>query len=367
MHPGSVLVLALLAGAQAADTVQYGAFLKTATYSVANALGFFTKNNLEVVYNQVPNSTAAFDSILDGQYDILTATVDNALNYRFNQAQPITVLGQLDQGPGLVLAAVQSITSAKQLKGKPIIVDSPVSGYAYLLRKILSSHGLELGADYYFMTVGGTAARYSALLTGQLPNGTAVYATILNYPFTEQAAALNTGKAPSILGAVADVVAPITSSAFTIRQQSLADPVTHDRLVRFTQSMYAANEYLLEPRNKECAVSAIAAQLNITSAIAQSAYTDAINSLTGEVSPDGSFGVSTQGIRNVKDVRAQYGGFAGAPAGLDFDAALRPGPGQLIDYGIRDEAVLRQTLSPLKSTCEPSTVNMQARSGDLGA
>jgi ABC-type nitrate/sulfonate/bicarbonate transport system substrate-binding protein len=126
--------------------------LATATYSVANQLGIFEEYGLRVVYNQVPNSTAAFTSILSGQYDILTATVDNALNYRFNQNQNVTVLGQLDQGPDLVLASIPSIKSVSELKGKPIIVDSPVSGYAYLLRKLLSASGLELAnGDYYFM------------------------------------------------------------------------------------------------------------------------------------------------------------------------------------------------------------------------
>lgn len=124
----------------------------TATYSVANQLGFFTENGLEVIYNQVPSSTAAFASILSGEYDILTATVDNALNYRFNQNQNVTVIGQLDQGPDLVLASIPSIASVDQLKGKPIIVDSPVSGYAYLLQDVLSAYGLSLAnGDYYFM------------------------------------------------------------------------------------------------------------------------------------------------------------------------------------------------------------------------
>jgi ABC-type nitrate/sulfonate/bicarbonate transport system substrate-binding protein len=89
---------------------------------------------------------------LSGEYDILTATADNTLNYRFNQKQNVTLLGQLDQGPGLVLASIPSITSVEQLRGKPIIVDSPTSGYVYLLRTILSTYGLELeNGDYWFM------------------------------------------------------------------------------------------------------------------------------------------------------------------------------------------------------------------------
>jgi ABC-type nitrate/sulfonate/bicarbonate transport system substrate-binding protein len=133
--------------------------LKTATFSVANQVGFFTENGLNVVYNQVASSTAAFQSLLSGQFDILTATVDNSLNLFFNENEPVKVLGQLDQGPDLVLASIPSITSIQQLKGMPIIVDSPQSGYAFLLRDILSANGLELSSgDYFFMVSVTTAA-----------------------------------------------------------------------------------------------------------------------------------------------------------------------------------------------------------------
>jgi ABC-type nitrate/sulfonate/bicarbonate transport system substrate-binding protein len=140
-----------IAGANAADLLNYGAFTQTATYSIANQLGFFSAYNLNVVYQQVPNSTFAYAQVLNGGYDILTGTIDNAVNLRFNSNKTVTVLGQLDQGPDLVLASSPKITSVDQLKGKPLIVDSPVSGYAYLLRKVLSSYGLLLeNGDYFF-------------------------------------------------------------------------------------------------------------------------------------------------------------------------------------------------------------------------
>jgi len=133
----------------AVDVFNYGAFTQTATYSIANQLGFFAAYDLDVVYHQVPNSTAAYASVLSGEYDLLTGTIDNAVNLRFNSGRNFTVLGQLDQGPDLVLASVPEITNISQLVGKSLIVDSPVSGYAYLLRKILSSSGLSSG-DYFF-------------------------------------------------------------------------------------------------------------------------------------------------------------------------------------------------------------------------
>ena len=138
-------------GAFAQDTVQYGAFLQTATYSIANQLGFFTANNLNVVYQQVLNSSVAYAGVLDGTYDVLTGTIDNAVNLRFNQQAELTVVGQLDQGPDLVVASRSDITEVCQLRGKSIIVDSPVSGFAYILQKVLGLHGLNTAnGDYFF-------------------------------------------------------------------------------------------------------------------------------------------------------------------------------------------------------------------------
>ena len=134
----------------ALSPLNYGAFTQTATYSIANQLGFFTANGLNVTYLQIPNSPAGYASLLNGQYDIITATIDNTVNFRFNSQKAITVLGQLDQGPDLVIASVKSITSVNDLKGKSIMVDNPTSGYAYLLRKVLSLYGLVLGTDYTF-------------------------------------------------------------------------------------------------------------------------------------------------------------------------------------------------------------------------
>jgi ABC-type nitrate/sulfonate/bicarbonate transport system substrate-binding protein len=144
-------VLLLSKNAACLDNVNYGAFTQTATYSIANQLDFFKAVDLNVTYLQIPNSTFAYPNLLAGGYDVLTGTIDNVVNLRFNSKRNVTVLGQLDAGPDIVIASVPGITSIQQLRGQPIIVDSPVSGYAYILRKVLSLYGLRLeNGDYYF-------------------------------------------------------------------------------------------------------------------------------------------------------------------------------------------------------------------------
>ena len=130
--------------------INYGAFIQTATYSVANQLGGFDSVGINVSYFQIDISSAGYASLLDGTYDVLTGTIDNAVNLRFNVKDNITVLGQVDQGPDLVLASVPGITTVQQLRGRPLMVDSPASGYLFLLRKILGLYGLQLGADFTF-------------------------------------------------------------------------------------------------------------------------------------------------------------------------------------------------------------------------
>ncbi|KAF2094984.1 hypothetical protein NA57DRAFT_80149 [Rhizodiscina lignyota] len=323
----------------ALETVVFGAFTQTATYSVANQLGLFTEAGLNVIFEAVPNSTYAYAQVLNGGYDILTGTIDNAVNLRFNSNETLTVIGQLDQGPDLTLASAPNITTVEDLKGKPLIVDSPVSGYAYLLRKILESHGLLLeNGDYYFQTVGSTNLRYPDLVAGTLPNGTEVYATILTYPFTAAAETLPAAQRLNILSYVADVVDPVVSTAFTIREDALANATMTPKLTRFVSAMYAANLYLNNPANKNCSVNAIAKQLNVTLETAELDYTAAIQADTGEVSPGGNFTVNEEGLMNIINVRQEFGGFT-VPADFNFTEAIAPGTGKLIDYSIRDAAI----------------------------
>ena len=47
----AVLFLRLVFRAFALDTVQYGTFTQTATFSIAQQLGFFTSKNLSVIYD----------------------------------------------------------------------------------------------------------------------------------------------------------------------------------------------------------------------------------------------------------------------------------------------------------------------------
>ncbi|KAK6827190.1 hypothetical protein PG987_010531 [Apiospora arundinis] len=319
---------------QASTPIAYGSFVKSATYSIANQLGYFTEEGLNVTYAQVPNSSFAYDGLLAGTYDILTGTIDNAVNLAFNSKANLT-------GSDIVLAATSTIETIHDLRGKLVMVDAASSGYSFVLRRLLSFYGLQYGADYSFQVVGGTPFRYQALLDGYLSNGSAVYATVLTYPYTgfleiRDDSTRRTSSGPHILARVADFVAPFSSQTLTVRTSTLTntDTPAYHVTVAFVRAMLRANRLLADPQRRGQARDAIAAELGgIDEATAARELAAATDAVTGETAQS-EFQVSMTGLWNVIGIRDRFGGFAGAGDGFDFVEAVAG----LVDYGVRDAA-----------------------------
>ncbi|KAH8075861.1 hypothetical protein BXZ70DRAFT_1054419, partial [Cristinia sonorae] len=313
----------------------------TATYSIASELGFFTDQNLNVTLSPIPNSTFGYATLLNGGYDILVGTVDNVVNMRFNTQKQFTVVGQLDLGPDLVIAGAPGVNSIADLRGKALMVDSPTSGYAFVLEKVLALHGLQFGTDYTFQQVGGTATRFALLRNGTLADGTPTAGTILTFPFSKPVHTLSTAASPPlpILARISDFVAPFFSNALTIRSDN-ADPSSNPSspLVRTVAALLAANRFLANPSNRECAVRAIAKDNGISHALAEQEYVSATNPVSGETGQV-DFDTSRLGLLNVIDIRMLAGGFAQVGKEFDFVSAIEPGPGLLLDLRVRDAAL----------------------------
>lgn len=341
----------------ALQPVNFGSFIRSATFSVAEEMGFFTENNLNVSYLQIPNSTFAYANLLSGGYDILNGQIDNDVNLRFNFNESITVLGQTDGGSDLVLASINSITSVFDLKGKSIMVDSPVSGYSYILQKILSLYGLTVAnGDFTLQTVGGTPLRYAALTSGSLPNGSTAFATILTYPFTAMGQELATNPV-NILARISDFVSPYSSRELAIPSSTLNSTTKLPLITTFYKSFYEANLFLQNTFNKPCVITSLMTNLKISMTTAENEYLAATNNLTGETMPElDDFSVSPQGILNIIDLRNQFGGFPNLSTGFDFVDALVPGPNNLVDYSVQSTVLQMVEANGSNITC-PSATN----------
>lgn len=133
-------------------------------------------------------------------------------------------------------------------------MDVTDSGFAYVLYKILRIHGLERGVDYEVVSIGGTFQRFQALMAG-----------------------------------------------------------TIDGTLLFIQAYYKALLWVLDPANREEAISFL---VNATTprALAEQFYETELRESDGLIR---DAGIDLQGLLNVLALREEFGGFE-QPQDLGF-------------------------------------------------
>jgi ABC-type nitrate/sulfonate/bicarbonate transport system substrate-binding protein len=97
------------------------------------------------------------------------------------QGTPLRIVFTFINKPMFYLYSHSDITTVAQLKGKKVGIGGVGGGPADVLAKVLRTHGLDPGRNVAFLTVGGTAERFAALVS----NG--VDAAILGFPFNFRA------------------------------------------------------------------------------------------------------------------------------------------------------------------------------------
>ena len=307
-------------------TLRVGVFARSLPMLVAQAKGFFARENLSVSFLQVQSSTQQFQFLRDGQYDIVQTAADNVVNYRINDSNPVGArldvqmfMGQ-DLGTGLSVVARPGINSVEDLRGKLLSVDAPDSGFAYVLYKILRQHGLERGRDYQIVQTGGVFARFQGLLAGSfdatlLSSGFEIRATNAGYPLLESVTA---------------VANPYLSGVSAARQSWMEQ--NRDVVVRFIRASYDATQWSMAPANREEAIALLMAQPNTSRALAEQLYDEQMDAETGLI-PDLS--LDRLGLLGVLELREEFGGFD-APQNLRYLTAPASG---LYDLSYRRAAV----------------------------
>jgi ABC-type nitrate/sulfonate/bicarbonate transport system substrate-binding protein len=307
--------------AVAPDTIDLGYFSFTPQVAIAQKNGYFAAENLVVREFVTPSSPAIFTALRDGHREIILTQIDNVFNYRLNASNPIggtfdavAFMGQ-DRGNGASLVARAGITSFEQLRGDTVSVDSPNSGFAFVLYGIMRAHGLEKGVDYTVVTTGGTPFRYNDLIAGKHA------ATILNagYQFRAEQKGLKR------LGEIADAQDPFMGSAAVARRSWLdANP---DVAVRFISAFQRAADFILDPANKSVVIAILIPQSGNDPVVAEKTYQTLVSPTEGiidggDIHQDWLFG--TASLRNA------FGGFdeeqnlslLKTPAGGVYDLSL---------------------------------------------
>ncbi|MBR8838865.1 MAG: ABC transporter substrate-binding protein [Stigonema ocellatum SAG 48.90 = DSM 106950] len=284
--------------------IQLGAFDKPVVTTVALREGFFAQEGLNVCYNQVTSSVSQFNDLFAGKYQLILTAADNVVNRIVNSKLPVEIVAGSDTGPDIVLAVNTSlgINSIADLRGKPIAVDAPDSGYVFALRKILADNGLFLEkGDYSLQVIGGTPLRYQYLAAGQTPTGDPVYGTLLTYPYTVISASQ---ASISVLARFSDYVAPYQARVLaTTTDYAVTSP---DTIIAFLRAYIKAGQFVANPANRAVVIADIAADLGVTSNVAATELDADLSHKSGEIL---NAQIDEQGLINTINLRQEFGGF----------------------------------------------------------
>jgi ABC-type nitrate/sulfonate/bicarbonate transport system substrate-binding protein len=262
---------------------------------VAQERGLFAKEGLEVTFERTPSSGALFRNLMAGKYQVASAAFDNVVAYVEGQAEQtiegFDAVSFLGVHGGLVsLMTRPEIMGFADLKGKAAAVDSPASGYALLMYRILDQKGLVKDRDYQVLAVGGTGERLQAMREGRAA------VSLISPPQDLEARKLGfrtLGDATRPLGAY-------VGSVYNVRRAWAKD---HEKeLVAFVRAIVAAHDVIFT--DKATAVAVLQKRLKeLTAEDAAAVYAK----MTGPGGFARKARISMRGARTVLSVRSDYG------------------------------------------------------------
>jgi ABC-type nitrate/sulfonate/bicarbonate transport system substrate-binding protein len=265
---------------------------------VASAKGFFAAAGVTVQLTPTFNSKQLMSGVLEKQYDIGNAAIDNLIAYQEMQAAPdlkverdlVAFMGT--SSTNLDLVVQPAIKSYADLKGKTLAVDAPNTGFAFVLRKMLAIGGLS-ETDYQFAAIGGDSARLDALKAGKAAGA------LLTTGFVKQAMAAGLTRLGTSLDALHHYQG---TSFFTRRSWATAH---RGELVKFIHALRQAHAWIFDSKNRdEAAQIFVDHSKGLTLDIAKSTVAQ-LTSPAGGLSRTGA--LDSEGIKVVLALRNQYG------------------------------------------------------------
>lgn len=143
---------------------------------VAQRQGFFAKHGIVVNVTYTPNSVYMMTNLIEGKYDVAVSAVDNLVAYQEGQGEaPIKAAVDLVAFMGIDhsfqnLMAAPDIKTVADLRGKQLAVDALTTGFAFVLREMISRAGMT-DADVTYVRTGGGPTRARMLMEGKYAAG----------------------------------------------------------------------------------------------------------------------------------------------------------------------------------------------------
>lgn len=294
-------------------SINLGVFSNSLPVLVAQEEGFFDAQQLDVTFRRVTSSTQQFRSLRSGEYDIISTAGDNVLNYRLNSSNalgstfPVQIVAGVQYSGDLTVVGARGVTSLAAFQGTNVAVDSPSSGFAYVLYRILELAGLQKDTDYTVIPCGGGDQRLLALRNGSCVVGGVTYTidggAILSGPTLLSAQQ----EGFPVLQSIQETpgLSPYLGTVIVATEPWLEE--NEDVAVRFVAALYAAVEWSLDPANRERALEILLQdQPSAGQAGAELQYTTATAPGIGLVR---GLDINRDALRTVVELREEFNGF----------------------------------------------------------
>jgi ABC-type nitrate/sulfonate/bicarbonate transport system substrate-binding protein len=264
---------------------------------VAQEKGFFARNGADVKLTPTPDSAFQLTGLINGRFDIAMTAMDNIIAYVERQAGPPTtstpdLIAFMGGDDGFLrLVTVPEVKTYADLKGRQLSVDALTTGYAFVLRKLLESAGLQR-KDYELVSAGGVQQRFEALMEKRHAG------TLLISPFEVAAEARGFNR----LADAADVLGHYQGVVGAARRVWARE---HQReLIAFIRGYRSALDWLYDSGNSTEAVAILRKNLpTMPEVLAQKSYEILLHPIRG-FTRDASLDLA--GIRTVLAPRSEY-------------------------------------------------------------
>lgn len=329
-------------------TIKIGAFGRPNQQLIAENKGWINgpDNQYTVAYCQVVSSQQQFWSLANTnaagtKYDLILTTVDNLINRKANGMGNYSTFAVFDNTPSQVILGTHGVKKPTDLKGKNIITDSSTSGYVIQFRGVAANHGLYLEkADYNLIAYGGTVQRYAALRAGNATiNGQVVRldATVVGPPQSYYWQSDSSYAGLNLVASIDEYATPLSGIALAGTPEFFSNPIKVAAAVEYLKAMMKGHSVLVQPANRLFVESVFVARSGYSPAVAAMAYDALLSPVSGTITTvQANFDVQRLAFLNTCYLRERFGGFDNKFQA--FDELLNDGPGQLIDYTIRDRA-----------------------------
>lgn len=312
----SLVLIFVAANASAQEKVKFpiSASSKTLGYSplwVANKLGFFDKQNLDVQLVLVAGADKSTMALVGGSVNVSSGGTDTVIA-AVEQGADLVSIGGVINGLTHYIMGAKKFKSFEDLRGANIGSSGLTSGTAFVLRRVLRAKGLEYPRDYNLINVGGSAQAFLSLTAGRID------AAIIAVPLNYEAAQMGY----PVIAKVVDFIPNYQLTEVTVKR-AWAEK-NRGLTVRFMKGLIYAMRWMHD--NKEPAIEFLSKEMQLKPEQARRGweyYTE--NKIWN---PNAETGV--EGVRTVIQIAAERGQFKGG--------ALPP-PAKYLDHSYVEEAL----------------------------